>query len=156
MPEATGTTATQVAPLDLDTARRLMATVVGENPDFIYSTWEFRGSGCYYVPLPVLREEQKRLGGAISGMDLVRDMAMENDPRETTGCLIGMILDRHGQTRHRFTGKTVMGLSLRFPWMFANERVVAYLSAAQQKQDGGGTWQEAMDEAEAGLPALQQ
>jgi len=156
MPEATGTTATQVAPLDLETARRLMATVVGESPDRIYSTWEFRGSGCYYVPLPVLREEQRRCGGKVPGMDVVSDEARENDPRETTGCLIGMILDRHGETRHRFTGKTVMGLSLRFPWMFASERVVAYLSTAQQKQDAGGTWQEAMDEAEAYLPALQQ
>lgn len=137
---------TATAPLDLETARRLMAQAVDEQPDLNYTNGDISRS-CFYVALPELRvameQDEELRENCYSVLTPQQD-----DPRETTGCLVGVVLERHGETRQRFTTHSVYGLRGAFPDMFANWSAQEYLSTAQSTQDRGGTWREALARAE--------
>jgi len=137
---------TATAPLDLETARRLMAQAVAEQPDFNYTGGD-KSRSCFYVALPELRARMKRDQGLCEEFPEVVT-PQQDDPRETTGCLIGVVLERHGETRQRFTTNSVYGLRGAFPDMFADWSVQEYLSTAQVVQDTGGTWSDALARAE--------
>lgn len=145
-------------PLSMQTARRLLAEVVGERPDFVYRPVDQAlGTTCYYVALPMVREEMERLKALgpehLDDFDVSLPMRLlapnDGDPRETTGCLAGVVLDRYGETRHRFHAFRCDAVHVAVPGMFADEHVAQYLSMAQIAQDKGFTWAEALDRAEA-------
>lgn len=149
---------TALPPLDMETARRLLAEVAGERPDFVYRPADpAQGATCYYVPLPAIREEMERLTALgperSDSFDVSLPMHLlapnDGDPRETTGCLVGVVLDRYGETRHRFHATRCEAVHAAVPGMFANEMVAKYLSRAQIAQDRGLTWGDALDRAEA-------
>lgn len=142
--------------LDLTMARRLLREVVEEQGrDFVYNS---EHGHCFYVPVPVVQ------GWVDSGLlsrtaGEVRDLFADDydpstDNRCITGCLVGRVLDKAGETRHR----TVQCISLgvwymysRFPGMMT-EDAAQYLVRAQIKQDDGWTWGEVYDYTEGGLP----
>jgi len=149
---------TALPPLDMPTARRLLAEVAGERPDFVYRPLDLGlGATCYYVPLPVVREEMERLTALgpehLDDFDVKLPMHLlvphDEDPRETTGCLVGVVLDRYGETRHRFHATRCDAVHVAVSGMFADEMVAQYLSKAQIAQDKGCTWAYALDRAEA-------
>lgn len=133
--------------ITLNQAREATKAVVEEQgADFRYVIDRVKNGGavCYYVPLPA-------------------SVAAEyNDPQKaTTGCLIGRVLDRLGETRQRNDNAggsraavglghqgSVNNLSISYPGMFADDGVVHYLLLAQTAQDVGMTWGEAYTYAE--------
>lgn len=133
--------------ITLDQAREAMKAVVEEQgADFRYviDRQKFGGAVCYYVPLPAGLATEYR------------------DPQKaTTGCLIGRVLDRLGETRQRIDNAgasrsaaslghqgSVLNLSISYPDMFATDGVLEYLNLAQLAQDIGMTWGEAYAFAE--------
>lgn len=114
--------------IDLEQARDLLRRAVEtQGRDFIYNHPD-ANERCHYVPNPELPE-----------------------PKNLTGCLIGVALDLAGETRHHISFDldwTVFDLGVNFPGMMTQE-ARDYFSAAQREQDQGSTWGEAYDFAES-------
>lgn len=112
--------------IELDQARDLLRRAVEtQGRDFVYNPTAM--AACYYTPM--IQHDQ-------------------NDPRTKTGCLIGVALDLAGETRHRNAKGPVFRLHHDFPDMMT-EDAKDYLTVAQQAQDGGNSWGQAYDRAEA-------
>lgn len=73
-----------------------------------------------------------------------------NDPRNETGCLIGVALSLAGETRHLNLQTTVNDLSIHFPSMMSVE-TIKYFHIAQKAQDSGEPWGQAYKKAEESL-----
>lgn len=134
--------------ITLEQAREALKAVVEEQgPDFRYviDRTKYGGASCYYVPMP-------------------EAMAVAyGDPQKgITGCLIGRVLDRLGETRQRVNNAggvhtpevglghqgAVGNLATYYPDMFAKDGAGPYLTLAQLAQDKGMTWGEAYAYAE--------
>lgn len=132
--------------LSLEDARYYATEIVTEvGPEFRYGIPEKDGTHiCLYVPLPEAR---------VKG--LYDEEPKEGDPREQTGCLIGRILDRAGETVHRDPRVTVSDnvndLDTMFPTLFEDGIVRMYLVQLQESQDEGSTWIDAVTAGEMWL-----
>lgn len=145
------TATTWPGPLDLVNARRLMREVVTEKgEDFRYA--ESKGQACFYAPLAELRQMAGLSEKVYTPLQHPGNQPDKSGVREHTGCLIGTILSRWGETRHRTGSATIRVLQLSMPpgspRLMADDTVTEYLAAAQQVQDAAGTWNEAMRAAE--------
>lgn len=124
--------------IDIVQARGLLArAVLTKGPDFVYGKdAEGNNLQCYYNP--------------------IEDSTISNDPRTTTGCVVGVALSLVGFTVEKdeqdgieYVG-TVEELSYRYPtWM--TEDTMQYFKRAQYVQDRGLTWGEAYTQAEKSL-----
>lgn len=121
--------------LTLDQVRTAAAEVVAEQgEDFVYNPEPDRVS-CFYVPLPT---DVAHFEGYPA-------------PMKTTGCLVGRILDKLGETRHHITivkvwpGHVggVSNLAYTYKDMMTPE-AKEYLSILQRAQDRGHTWGKAL------------
>jgi hypothetical protein len=109
--------------LTLDRAKELLPQAVAtQGPNFIYNPGG--NYQCYY---------EKRVDG-------------DNPNISKTACLVGVLLDLHGETRHHGMGGTVDALVVEFPDMMT-EQAAKFLRVAQNVQDSGYTWGQAMREA---------
>ena len=126
--------------IDLTKARELLkAAMETQGRDFVYSP---AGQGCFYQPITELPSDYPRDNGS-------RNIT-EDDPRRKTGCLIGVALDLHGETRHHGFNGRVRDLFNRYPDMMTDE-ACWYFSRAQEHQDSGWTWGSAYDKAEGSI-----
>lgn len=127
--------------IDLAKARELLkAAMETQGRDFIYSP---AGQGCFYQPITELSAAYPRQDGSTN--------LTEDDPRRKTGCLIGVALDLHGETRHHGFNGRVRELFNTYPDMMT-EQACRYFSRAQERQDAGYTWGSAFDKAEQSDP----
>jgi len=133
------------AVIDLPVARGLLArAVLTQGPSFVYSATEpGDGTSSTCLNAPVTDELLEMLGQEV-------DSIPADDPRRRTGCLIGVALTLHGETRHlvqRWVGSSVGTIQEGIPGLmtYAARR---YFSEAQEAQDGGATWGDAYDRAE--------
>lgn len=123
--------------IDLSKARELLkAAMETQGRDFVYSPG---GHGCFYTPITELPAKYTRPGGD-------RTVA-EDDPRRKTGCLIGVALNLHGETRHHGYESRVTNLALDFPDIM-DSQARDYFQRAQSGQDYGLSWGQAYDSAE--------
>lgn len=131
--EQTATPGRVAEPVTLEKARELLKRVTDERGrDFIYNAGG-RGS-CRYRPL---------VDGDETGL-------AEDDPRRSTGCMVGEALKLAGEARHLEHGGSVRSLAEIHQDMLTPQ-AVDYFQAAQFLQDDGRTWGFAYDEAERRL-----
>lgn len=126
--------------LILDQVRTAAAEVVAEQgEDFVYNPEPDRVS-CFYVPLPTD----------------VADFEGYPASMKATGCLVGRLLDKLGETRHRINSVSpvwpgyqggVSHLTYTFKDMVTLE-AKQYLAVLQRAQDRGHTWGKALRFAE--------
>lgn len=151
--------------LDLQTARDIVREIVEEvGPDFRYIP-EGANQQCFYVPLSTVIEwvNNKDIHpGAEDVMELVKSSGegvvtfypdLPKQTRYHTACLVGRVLDRAGETRHRhpkLINHDVRDLSDHYPGMFTKE-AVDYLQLLQASQDVGHPWSQAYQLAEQSL-----
>lgn len=117
---------TTVPTIDLDKARELLAAAVKtKGRNFVYKR-PGAGWGCDYFPRP--------------------DILPEDDPRRTTGCLVGVALGLHGIDVKGLFGS--VGLLHDKGEVDLTGAAARYFQVAQTLQDGGETWGSAYDHAE--------
>lgn len=154
--------------LDLQTARDIVREIVEEvGPDFRYIP-EDANQQCFYVQLTTVIEWVNNNDihpGAEDVMELVESSEegvvtfypdLPKQTRYHTACLVGRVLDRAGETRHRHPAHIihdVRELSKRYPDMFTEE-AVDYLQLLQASQDLGRPWSQAHQLAEQSLEGV--
>lgn len=123
--------------INLKQARDLVRRIVEERGrDFVYRPivcYSNNGAAydfCHYEPRP--------------------ELFAENDPRSTSGCLVGEVLTLHGETRHLGFSGAVSELFETYPDMMTEE-AMNYLSYVQLRQDRSASWGESYDYAEEQL-----
>ncbi|MFY1688156.1 hypothetical protein [Plantactinospora sp. WMMB782] len=115
--------------IEIEQARELLARAVEvQGKDFVYNP----GGAEYCRYRPATQAE----------------VFSADDPRLKTGCVVGEALALGGETRHREYRGSVHGLRDDFPEALS-AKAADYLQRAQTTQDGGGTWGEALEAAEA-------
>jgi hypothetical protein len=123
--------------IGLDYARSLLrAAVRTRGEDFVYNP--YAGYRCMYRPLSPEEARVERPATAWGQLD---------DPRCTTGCLIGVALDIAGETRHHDNVGAVVSLVADYPDMMTRE-AADYFAEAQWAQDHASTWGQAYAAAE--------
>lgn len=136
--------------LTLERAQELMDQLIEEKgEDFVYSPADIRlgdhdlGDNCYNVPLQVARRN-----------GWYHLPPIDDDPRETTGCIVGTIMSRFGMEWEKFNMDG--GADAADDLFLESERkaITAFLTAAQLAQDDGATWGAARAAAYAALDRL--
>jgi hypothetical protein len=123
---------------DLNTVRDAAKAVLNRaGRDFRYSTNSL--SACWYKP--ITDDNDPLLHG---------EVLSESDPRRTTGCFIGEILTRLGETRHLNSEDAIAPLA-RFHGDMLSDDAIRYLQTMQYRQDAAVTWGAAYDFAEKSL-----
>jgi len=117
--------------INLAQARELLPQAVAtQGPDFVYNP---SGLGvCQYEA-----SDRDRNGNPYP-LDL---------PQRVTGCLVGVALDLAGETRHHGQITSIAAVATAFPDMMT-VGACKYFLVAQEWQDQGYTWGEALAAAE--------
>lgn len=112
--------------IDIDMARDLLLKAVAtQGRAFQYNDTGDPWTTCRYAPMA-------GIGGN----------------REKTGCIVGVALGIHGETRHYSNPGSAYSLQHEMPGLMTDE-AMRYFSEAQTYQDRGDTWGQAFDAAEA-------
>ena len=113
--------------IELEQARGLLArAVLTKGPDFRYiPLGSFKQ--CYYCPMNGNENDFEN-----------------DDPRNETGCLIGVALSLSGETRHL----NLMGVITEIYHGMMTEEAALYFAQAQRAQDSGHTWGQAYEASE--------
>lgn len=123
--------------IEFEQARELLKRAMEtQGPDFVYCNL---GGGCFYEPVTEVARFAFGNGP--------KDALLPNDNRRKTGCLIGVVLDLAGETRHHNFTENVLKLTLKYPDMMTSSAAY-YLWEAQRVQDRGGSWGQAYEAAE--------
>lgn len=129
--------------LGIEEARDLLLrAVAAQGRGFVYNE-AGQGASCLYVPATEENVAKITAGGA--------GTFTKDDPRRTTGCLIGTALTLRGETRHLYAVATIDNVNIDFLDGMITTEAEKYLLAAQNSQDKGSTWGEAFDKAEESL-----
>lgn len=118
----------------------LTAAVATQGPDFVYNPGD--AGSCFYRPLTVGETVQTSFSGPVT--------VAEGDPRTKTGCLVGVALDILGVDYDH----TAQVSSMRITDFTFTDAASYYLRIAQMHQDQGGTWGQALIEADNAAPRL--
>lgn len=125
---------TTLEKIDVEEARLLLAkAMVTQGRDFVYNP-NGKG-GCFNVP-------KTHLGWSA------------DDPRRTTGCLVGTAMALSGRIEDMSYYEEGPVWSTFSPYL--TRSAAEYLTIAQNTQDHGGTWGEAFDKAEESVDVLGQ
>lgn len=126
--------------LNLAQAREVLAAAVAtQGAFFVYNPG---GTGfCAYQPLAVGAQMRDRSGAFAT--------IAEGDPRTRTGCLAGIALDLAGIEFEHSSPDSVTHLLWWIPeHPRATEAAARYLQEAQEAQDSGASWGQALEQAE--------
>lgn len=131
--------------IDLETARRLLAQAMNSmGESFIYIRSRVPGdsgysASCYNVPFGQV--PRQHLGG---------DNATPEDPRRSTGCLVGTSLFIGGVPYSVLVARANSPAG-EFD-SYLTEEAVNYFTVAQNAQDRGESWGDSVSSAERSLP----